>query len=141
MSHLTVSQLAEQAGENVETVRYYERRRLISAPHRREFGYHEDTPQDVAHLQVMRRAKTLGFTRKEIAERRAFWVAPETTCEDIKERVIRKIVDVEAKIQALKHIKAALQPGGRRSQPVGDQARSAVRSLPVPVNTMEPSIR
>ena len=35
----TISQLAKSAGVNVETIRYYERRRLIEQPDRPTEGY------------------------------------------------------------------------------------------------------
>jgi MerR family transcriptional regulator, copper efflux regulator len=41
MNHLTISRLAQPAGVNVETVRYYARRGLIPAPPRRESGYRQ----------------------------------------------------------------------------------------------------
>jgi Hg(II)-responsive transcriptional regulator len=109
MNHLTISQLAQQAGVNVETVRYYERRGLIPTPPRRESGYRQYARQDVAYLLFIQGAKALGFSLKEIAELLALRVDPHTTCEDVRARATRKIADVEAKIQALTHIKMALE--------------------------------
>ena len=39
METLTIGQVAEQAGVNIETVRYYERQGLIPEPPRRASGY------------------------------------------------------------------------------------------------------
>ena len=110
VNHLTISQLAQRARVNVETVRYYERRGLIPAPPRRESGYRQYAPQDVAYLLFIQRAKALGFSLKEIAQLLALRVDPQTTCEDVRERATRKIAEVEAKIQALTRIKSALEP-------------------------------
>lgn len=109
MNELTIGQLAQQAQVNVETVRYYERRGLLPAPPRRKSGYRQYSLQDVAYLQFIRRAKTLGFSLTEIADLLALRVDPETTCGDVRERATRKIADVEAKIQALTRIKRALE--------------------------------
>jgi MerR family copper efflux transcriptional regulator len=76
MTHLTISQLAKQAGVNVETVRYYERRGLLPQPPRRASGYRQYSQDDVAYLQFIRRAQTLGFSLKEIAELLALRVDP-----------------------------------------------------------------
>jgi Hg(II)-responsive transcriptional regulator len=108
MNKLTIGQLAKQAQVNVETVRYYERRGLLPAPPRRESGYRQYSPQDVAYLQFIRRAKTLGFSLTEIADLLALWVDPETTCGDVRAQAERKLTDVDAKIRALKRIKGAL---------------------------------
>ena len=68
MSAFTIGRLAEAAGVNVETVRYYERRGLIERPVRRGAQYREYAPADVERLQLIRRAKALGFTLAEIRE-------------------------------------------------------------------------
>jgi Hg(II)-responsive transcriptional regulator len=108
MKALTIGQLAQQAQVNVETVRYYERRGLLPAPPRRESGYRQYSAQDVAYLQFIRRAKTLGFSLTEIADLLALRVDPETTCADVRARAERKLADVDAKIRDLKRIKGAL---------------------------------
>ncbi|MCH7939031.1 MAG: MerR family transcriptional regulator, partial [Candidatus Marinimicrobia bacterium] len=59
---LTTSQLANSAGVNVETLRYYERRGLLPEPPRRASGYRQYSQDDVARLQFIKRAKDLGFT-------------------------------------------------------------------------------
>ena len=109
MSHLTISQLAKQAEVNVETVRYYERRGLLRAPQRGASGYRQYSRDDVAYLRFIRRAQTLGFSLKEIAELLALRVDPETTCEDIRNQAQHKLSDVDAKIHTLERMKRALQ--------------------------------
>ncbi|WP_198510220.1 MerR family DNA-binding transcriptional regulator [Bacillus solitudinis] len=39
MEGLTISQIAKETSVNIETIRYYERRGLISEPPRTESGY------------------------------------------------------------------------------------------------------
>jgi DNA-binding transcriptional MerR regulator len=68
VSAFTIGRLAEAAGVNVETVRYYERRGLLERPVRRGSEYREYSDDDVASLRFIRRAKTLGFTLTEIRE-------------------------------------------------------------------------
>jgi Hg(II)-responsive transcriptional regulator len=109
MNHLTISQLAKQAQVNVETVRYYERRGLLPQPPRRASGYRQYSPDDLAYLQFIRRAQTLGFSLKEIAELLALRVDPTMNCYDVRERAERKLADVDAKIRALEGMQVALQ--------------------------------
>lgn len=68
---LTISELARSAGVGVETVRFYQRRELLSdprpsrtggAPGRRHYG--ED---DVRRLRFVRSAQRAGFTLGEVA--------------------------------------------------------------------------
>lgn len=105
---LTTGQLSRAAGVGVETVRFYEREGLLEAPSRRESGYREFTEDEVARLRFIRRAKELGFSLKEIKELLAMRVDGRTTCAEVKDHAERKIADIEAKIQSLRRMKAAL---------------------------------
>jgi DNA-binding transcriptional MerR regulator len=67
MEVLTIGQLAHEAGVNVETVRYYERRGLLREPPRTRAGYRQYSADDLWRLQFIARAKRLGFTLAEIA--------------------------------------------------------------------------
>ena len=105
---LTIGQLAHAAGVGVETVRFYEREGLLAAPSRKESGYREFTQDEVVRLRFIRRAKELGFSLKEIKELLAMRVDGRTTCAEVKRHAERKIADIEARIQSLRHMKAAL---------------------------------
>ncbi|MDO9487798.1 MAG: MerR family transcriptional regulator, partial [Sphingomonadaceae bacterium] len=64
---LTIARLAAAAGVGVETVRYYQRRRLLDVPTSagavRRYG-----ASDVRRLRFVRRAQAAGFTLDEIGE-------------------------------------------------------------------------
>jgi DNA-binding transcriptional MerR regulator len=66
MDVLTIGQLAGAAGVNVETVRFYERRGLLDSPPRSPSGYRQYSEVDLRRLELIRRAKGLGFTLSEI---------------------------------------------------------------------------
>src|SRR3954452_6882763 len=65
----TIGAFAREAGVNVETVRYYERRGLLEQPDRGPGdGYRRYTAHDLDRLQFVQRAKSLGFTLTEIRD-------------------------------------------------------------------------
>jgi DNA-binding transcriptional MerR regulator len=68
VERLTIGALATAGGVNVETIRYYERRGLLLPPGRSGSGYRQYTGDDLWRLQLIRRAKGLGFTLTEIGE-------------------------------------------------------------------------
>mgnify|MGYP001092206371 CR=1 FL=1 len=109
MTTLTIGQLAREAGVNVQTVRYYERRGLLAEPPRRESGYREFPESDVARLGFIRRAQALGFTLAEIGELLSLRVDPQTTSADVHARVEAKLKDVGEKMAELKRIRSALK--------------------------------
>jgi MerR family transcriptional regulator, mercuric resistance operon regulatory protein len=73
MKNMTIAALARQGGVGVETVRYYQRRRLLDTPERtggvglvggvRRYG-----EEDIRRLRFIRSAQSAGFTLDEIGE-------------------------------------------------------------------------
>ena len=62
----TIGQLAEAAGVNIETVRYYHRRGLIPLPPKRAGGRRNYPDSALRQIVFIRRAQQLGFTLEEI---------------------------------------------------------------------------
>jgi DNA-binding transcriptional MerR regulator len=65
---LRSGQVAAAAGVNIETLRYYERRRLLAEPHRSPGGHRLYPDSAVTTLRVIKAAQRLGFTLDEIAD-------------------------------------------------------------------------
>ena len=71
MTDMTIGKVADVVGVGVETIRFYERRKLIEQPPRpREGGYRIYSDATVRRLHFIRRAQELGFSLREIAELR-----------------------------------------------------------------------
>lgn len=68
MSGLRSGQIAELAGVNLQTLRYYERRGLLAEPGRSLGGHRLYPPEAVTVLRVIKAAKRLGFTLEEVAD-------------------------------------------------------------------------
>jgi MerR family copper efflux transcriptional regulator len=68
MAGMTVGELAASAGVGIETIRYYEREGVLPAPARAASGYRVYDRDDVWRLAFVQRAKTFGFSLREIAE-------------------------------------------------------------------------
>src|SRR5712692_7713612 len=95
MKSLTIGRLAKQAGINLETVRYYERRGLLPKPPRTASGYRLFPADAALRLRFIRRAQELGFSLKEIRDLLALRVSPRTTSAEIRKRTEAKIADIE----------------------------------------------
>ena len=106
---MTIGQLAGQAGVNVQTVRYYERRALLDEPPRTRGGYRMYCREDLLRLRFIQRAKQLGFTLTEVRELLDLRVDPRRKAEDVRRRAQEKIVDVAARIRDLERVRAALR--------------------------------
>jgi Hg(II)-responsive transcriptional regulator len=108
MERLTIGQLAKQARVNRETVRYYERRRLLQRPSRSIAGYRVFSGETVKRLLFIRHAKMLGFSLEEIRELLALRVHSVGTCDRVRERAQMKITEIERKIDSLEQMKGVL---------------------------------
>jgi MerR family mercuric resistance operon transcriptional regulator len=105
---MTIGQAAAAVGVNVETVRFYERRGMIEQPrkqgHRRHYS-----PAVIERLQFIRRAQHVGFSLREVHELLVLQSDPEADCSDVRSRTIQKLQVIDAKIEDLARMKAALE--------------------------------
>ncbi|MEU4625184.1 MerR family transcriptional regulator [Actinoplanes sp. NPDC023801] len=104
---LRTGEVAEQAGVNIQTLRYYERRGLLTEPARSHGGHRLYPAGTVALLTVIKAAQRLGFTLDEVAElldtgRRRHPSA------DLRQRAIDKIAEIDRKIADLTAIRGTL---------------------------------
>jgi len=105
---LRSGELADLAGVNVETLRYYERRGLIDPPSRTLGGHRTYDDDAVALIGVIKAAQRLGFTLDEVAEllesgRRAHPTA------QLRDRAVSKLAEVDQKMADLATIRNSLQ--------------------------------
>jgi DNA-binding transcriptional MerR regulator len=110
-SGLRNGQVADAAGVNLQTLRYYERRGLLAEPDRSPGGHRLYPPEAVTVLRVIKAAQRLGFTLEEISDllgagRHRHGQHPDA---GLQARARDKLVDVEAKIADLTVIAASLR--------------------------------
>jgi len=108
MKPLTIGQLSQRSGVNIETVRFYEREGLLPKADRSPSGYRQFDETTIDRLEFIQRAKELGFTLNEIKELFALRVESSSSCADVKSRAEAKIADIEDKLRILNRMKSAL---------------------------------
>ena len=108
MTSMKTGELAEQAGVNVETLRFYERKGLLPKPPRRSSGYREYPPESVQRLRFIKRAQELGFSLAEIKGLLNLRVTRSKTCAQVRKQAEEKVADVQRKIADLRAIEQAL---------------------------------
>ena len=109
MKSLTIGHLAKEAGVNLETVRFYERRGLLPKPPRSSSGYRLFPIEAARRLRFIRRAQELGFSLREIRELFSLRVSRTTTSAEIRARAEAKIADIEARMRSLESMKKSLR--------------------------------
>lgn len=104
---LRTGEVAERAGVNIQTLRYYERRGLLAEPARSLGGHRLYPPGTVTLLTVIKAAQRLGFTLDEVADLlatgRGRHPAP-----GLRQRALDKITEIDARIADLTTVRATL---------------------------------
>ena len=108
MNQLTIGKLAHQAGVNIETIRYYQRRRLLQKPQRPSSGFRNYTQEDLRRIRFIKHAQQFGFSLKEIQELLTLRVVSRSACAQVENKTEQKIQDVDRKIKSLQKIRRAL---------------------------------
>ena len=107
MDPLTIGQLARAAGVNVETVRYYQRRRLIAEPRRPPNAIRRYPEDSVHRIRFIKRAQELGFTLAEIANLLALEGGRD--CGETRKLANRKLDLVESRLADLTRLRKTLR--------------------------------
>lgn len=108
MTEFTIGRLARAAGVGIETIRFYERQRLLARPRRPERGFRAYPEDAVQRIRFIRQAQALGFTLREIQELLTLRADPSVDCADVLQRATVKRQDVDSKISQLQRIREAL---------------------------------
>ncbi len=107
--HMTISELADLAGVNLQTIRYYEHLGLLPEPERSESGYRLYHSEYIEHIQFVKNSQDLGFKLEEIHDLVALRFSKKAKGADVKEFVRKKITEIDEEITKLKKQKHALE--------------------------------
>jgi DNA-binding transcriptional MerR regulator len=126
---LNSGELARLAGVSADTLRYYERRRLLPSVPRSAGGYRMFPPQTLHRVQLIRAALAIGFSVRELCEifrERDSGAAP---CHRVRDLAAEKLRGVESRLRELKSCRSELRKtlaewdGLLAKTPRGKQAR------------------
>ena len=96
---MSIGKLAEAAGVNIETIRYYQRRGLLDEPPKPLVGYRCYLPEQVKRLRFIKRAQALGFTLDEVGALLTLDAA--CSCSETRALAVRKLALIEQKMADL----------------------------------------
>ncbi len=106
---MQIGELASKCGVRIDTVRYYEKQKLLVPSGRTEGGYRIYSKVALRELRFILRAKSLGFTLKEIQELLTLKIDRENQpCSSVKELAEVKLKDIEEKLTELGRMHNAL---------------------------------
>ena len=105
-----IGEIARQTGVSVETLRFYEKRRLLSAPPRTEGGFRLYSDDAVQQVKFIKQAQSLGLTLDDVQQlligrQRRPAVA---SCRRVRDLLTRRIEDIDARIKELREFRRTL---------------------------------
>lgn len=107
LDSLTIGGLAKATGVGVETIRFYQRRRLLPEPDRPLGGIRRYDVEDVQRIAFIKSAQQLGFSLDEVAD--LLKLADSQHCDEARALAEHKLEDVQHRIAELRRMEMALQ--------------------------------
>jgi len=105
---MQIGELAKQVGVSVQTVRFYERQRLLPLPARKDSGYRIYRDGDLRRLRFIRQAQRLGFSLDEIKSVLGMRERGACPCGDVVEIAERHLEEAEKQIDYLTRFREEL---------------------------------
>lgn len=104
---MTIGRVAEAAGVNVETIRFYQRLGLLAEPTRPPGGVRRYGGEVVSRLRFVKRAQQLGFSLAEI--QRLLVLEDPQSCGKARSLAAEKLALVEARLADLARMRDVLK--------------------------------
>ena len=105
---MRTGEVAGEAGVNLQTLRYYERRGLLPEPPRRESGYRIYGPDAVRIVRFIKRAQELGFSLDEVESLLELAQGGPESCEAAQEVARTRIAELNRRITDLEAMRNSL---------------------------------
>ena len=102
----TIARLAAAAGVHVETIRYYQRLRLVPEPVRPVGGIRRYSEAEADRVRFIKRAQAMGFTLEEI--RSLITLQARRSCHATRELAAMKLRMIDARIRELRALRKEL---------------------------------
>ncbi len=108
---MRIGALAKAAGLTVDTIRFYEKRKLLDSRHfvRSENSYRDYTDAAVQRLKLIRQGQVAGLTLAEISYSIDAWESNELTPQEKREFFDNKLLEIDARIAELEAMKAYIR--------------------------------
>ena len=104
--HLTIGEFGALAGVGVETIRFYQRKRLLSEPTRQAGSIRRYGAADVERLRFIKSAQSVGFSLDEVGE--LLRLEDGAQCKQASALAEAKLVEIRRKLAELARMEVAL---------------------------------
>ncbi|MCF3592740.1 helix-turn-helix domain-containing protein [Rhodobacteraceae bacterium LMO-12] len=103
-----IGEMSRRTGVNIETIRYYERIKLMPQPDRTSGGNRQYNHDQLKRLSFIKTSRELGFSIDEIRELLEMVDRQDFTCGEVHGLTIGHLASVRDKIKGLRKLEKAL---------------------------------
>jgi MerR family mercuric resistance operon transcriptional regulator len=104
----TIGDLSKRSSVNIETIRYYERVKMLDPPPRTASGRRVYDSRDLRILVFIRRSRALGFSLDEIRALLRLGGPEKASCREVRAIANRHLEDIRAKLHDLQKLERLL---------------------------------
>jgi MerR family mercuric resistance operon transcriptional regulator len=105
---IPIGELSRLTGVNIETIRYYEKIKILRPPPRTEGGRRVYGPTEIRLLAFIRRGRELGFGLDDIRALLALGALGKASCADVREIAAHHLGNIRSKIDDLRKLERLL---------------------------------
>ena len=143
--YLRSGELASLSGISADTLRHYERMKLLATPRRSSGNYRLYPPEAVDRVRLIQRALAVGFSLSELSEILKIRDGGGSPCRKVKKLLDEKLSRMDEQVSDLlamrDHLRSVSQDWDRRltQAPEGKPAK-LLESLTLPASGLKPVI-
>ncbi len=105
---MRIGELSAATGVDSETIRYYEREGLLTAPARQSNGYRAYGSRHLEQLAFVRHCRALEIPLMDIRRLLAFAGQPTAECGDIDRLIDEQLLKVQARLKSMRALERQL---------------------------------
>ena len=106
---MKIGEVARASGVSAKTIRYYESIGLIPRTSRSESGYRSFVQMDIDTLRFVQRARSLGFSVKDVARLLDLWRDRSRVSSAVKTLATEQLGEIDRKIDELRSMRDTLE--------------------------------
>jgi DNA-binding transcriptional MerR regulator len=103
--HLRSGELADICGISADTLRHYERLKLLAIPRRSQGNYRLYPPETVERVRLIRRALAVGFTLAELARILKQRDQGNPPCRQVRQLLEEKLLELDGRIAEMLNLR------------------------------------
>jgi DNA-binding transcriptional MerR regulator len=106
---LQIGKVTEKLGISADTLRYYEKIKLLPRIYRNTAGVRLYNDKDLSRLGFIKRAQKMGFSLAEISALLDFRENPQTARPQVRSLAFQKLTDIELHLEELGRLRDELR--------------------------------